>query len=80
MAYPERWKAILCVKPGITDPASIHYLKEEDMLACAQDPVKRYLDAILPNKLAIYEEYIRSRSFLGDINIIMKTLTSLIKI
>jgi lipopolysaccharide/colanic/teichoic acid biosynthesis glycosyltransferase len=79
-AYPERWEAILRVKPGITDPASIYYLKEEDMLSRAQDPVKRYRDAILPSKLAIYEEYIRSRSFLGDIKVIMRTLTSVLKI
>ncbi len=72
-AYPERWARVLTVKPGITDPASIVYRNEEDILARSSDPEKTYREEILPHKLDLYEEYVRTCSFWGDIGILMKT-------
>ena len=73
-AYPERWANVLTVKPGITDPASIYYRNEEKLLAQADDPVACYRDQILPHKLDLYEEYVRTRTFWGDIYLIFKTI------
>ena len=73
-AYPERWANVLTVKPGITDPASIYYRNEEKLLAQADDPVACYRDQILPHKLDLYEEYVRTRTFWGDIALIFKTI------
>lgn len=73
-AYPERWAKVLTVKPGITDPASIYYRNEEELLAQADDPVACYRDQILPHKLDLYEEYVRTRTFWGDIFLIFKTI------
>ena len=72
--YPERWAKVLTVKPGITDPASIYYRNEEELLAQADDPVACYRDQILPHKLDLYEEYVKSRTFWGDIILIFKTI------
>lgn len=77
-AYPERWAKVLAVRPGITDPASIYYRNEEELLAKADDPEAYYRDHILPHKLNLYEEYVRSRSFLGDIYLILKTIISIL--
>lgn len=77
-AYPERWAKVLTVKPGITDPASIYYRNEEELLAKADDPEAYYRDYILPHKLDLYEEYVRTRSFCGDICIIIKTISSVL--
>jgi len=74
--YPERWANVLKVKPGISDPASIYYRNEEELLARADDPEAYYKDHVLPHKLDLYEEYVRSRSFLGDIYLIFKTIFS----
>lgn len=73
-AYPLRWAKVLTVKPGITDPASIYYRNEEELLAQADDPVACYRDQILPHKLDLYEEYVRTRTFWGDIFLIFKTI------
>lgn len=73
-AYPERWVKVLTVKPGITDPASIYYRNEGELLAQADDPVACYRDRILPHKLDLYEEYVRTRTFWGDIALIFKTI------
>jgi len=72
-AYPERWARVLTVRPGITDPASIVYRHEEDILASSPDPERTYRDEVLPHKLDLYEEYVKTRSFWGDVWILMRT-------
>ncbi|MEI7817535.1 MAG: sugar transferase [Desulfuromonadales bacterium] len=78
--YPERWAKVLTVRPGITDPASIVYRDEEEILARSADPERAYRDEILPHKLSLYEEYVHTRSFFGDIGIIFKTLKVVLKV
>lgn len=72
--YPQRWQYVLSVKPGITDPASIEFRNEEEILAKSNDPEKTYKEVILPRKLELYEQYIKNRSFWGDIKILIKTV------
>ncbi|MDB4513359.1 sugar transferase [Akkermansiaceae bacterium] len=78
-AYPNRWQEILTVRPGITDPASIRFRNEEVILAEASDPEAEYREVILPQKLALYEEYVANASFLGDIALIFKTISIVIR-
>ena len=35
--YPERWRKVLSVRPGITDPASLTFRNEEELLASLPD-------------------------------------------
>ena len=76
--YPERWKVVLSVRPGITDPASIEFRHEEAMLATAADPERTYREAILPRKLEIAERYVRTRTFAGDLAVLLRTATSIL--
>ena len=71
--YPERWASIHRIRPGITDPASIEFRDEEAILARAEDPERLYCDVVLPRKLDLYEEYVRNRTFTGDLAILLKT-------
>ncbi|MFH1942352.1 MAG: sugar transferase [bacterium] len=77
--YPERWVTVHRVRPGITDPASLVYRNEEEILATAPEPEIVYRDVILPHKLTLYEKYVGSHSFFGDFGIIIKTFCSIIK-
>jgi lipopolysaccharide/colanic/teichoic acid biosynthesis glycosyltransferase len=70
---PERWMIVHSIRPGITDPASILFRNEEQILAASIDPERLYRQEILPRKLDHYEAYARSRSFLGDLAILWKT-------
>ncbi len=71
--YPERWAKVLEVRPGITDPASIQFRHEEEFLARSANPERTYRDVVLPQKLDLYEAYVRQQSFLGDLAILGKT-------
>jgi len=76
--YPDRWAYIHQVKPGITDYASIEYRFEEEILAKSKNPEETYKTDILPRKLALYEQYVREQSILVDLNIIYKTIRTLL--
>lgn len=72
--FPERWSKVLSIRPGITDPASISFRNEEELLAKAQDPEAEYRRHILPRKLDIYEDYVDNISFFRDIRILLATV------
>jgi lipopolysaccharide/colanic/teichoic acid biosynthesis glycosyltransferase len=67
---------VLAVPPGLTDPASIKYRNESELLARQSDPVQYYVDVIMPDKLALSAAYAASRSFWADIRIILATVRS----
>jgi lipopolysaccharide/colanic/teichoic acid biosynthesis glycosyltransferase len=71
--YKERYRNILVVRPGITDLASIHFRDEEEVLAQSQDPLREYLERVLPIKLDLADKYIQERSTFGDFAIIART-------
>nr|MBK9650426.1 sugar transferase [Bacteroidota bacterium] len=68
---------VLTVKPGITDYASILYSHENELLAKAADPEKEYIENIMPHKLQLNGEYIRTHNFLVDLKIIAKTVAKI---
>jgi lipopolysaccharide/colanic/teichoic acid biosynthesis glycosyltransferase len=77
-AFPERWAVIHTTRPGITDPASIVYRHEEELLSRAADPEAMYRQEILPRKLSLYETYVRTQTFWGDIHIILRTVAAVL--
>src|ERR1700736_866516 len=54
------WQSILSVRPGITNPASIAFRDEELLLERSCDPIRYYQDILLPAKLALNLEYIKT--------------------
>ena len=75
--YPERWRNVLLVKPGITDKASLKYNNEEQVLSGADDPENYYKERILPDKLKLYEEYLTNSCMYYDLGILFRTFGSL---
>lgn len=78
--YPAELRAVvLSVRPGITDTASLEYRDESRLLAEAADPERCYAEVILPAKLALSARYVQTRSFGGDIRLVLRTLRALIR-
>ena len=75
--YTAEEKAILTVRPGITDWASIWNSDEGAILAGAADPDQAYLELIRPEKLRLQLRYVRERSFKVDVRIIFQTMLKL---
>lgn len=69
-----QWRAVLSVRPGITDLATLMCRHEEEILSTLADPTKGYREKILPAKLRLNLEYQRSRTFLRDLKLLLLTL------
>jgi lipopolysaccharide/colanic/teichoic acid biosynthesis glycosyltransferase len=73
--YPPELKArVLAVRPGITDPASLEFVDEGELLARAADPEREYVEVILPRKLKAAAEYAEQASLGTDLRVIVRTL------
>ena len=77
--WTEEQMHVLDVRPGITDPASIKYRNENELLEAAEDPEKYYIETIMQEKIKLYLEYVEKSSFFYDIKIIFKTFWTIIK-
>ena len=64
---------VLDVRPGITDPASIKFRNENELMEKAEDPEKYYIEVIMQEKIKLYLEYVEKHSFWYDFGLIMKT-------
>ena len=70
---------VLDVRPGITDPASIKFRNENELMEKAKDPEKYYIEVIMQEKIRLYLEYVNCHSLFGDIVLIFKTFWVIVK-
>jgi lipopolysaccharide/colanic/teichoic acid biosynthesis glycosyltransferase len=68
------WQAVLQVRPGVTDLASLLYRDEETLLGSSGDPNVFYRESVLPAKLILNLGYLRFRSFTRDLGLILLTI------
>lgn len=71
---PDEKRAVLSVRPGMTDYGSLRFHDEGRLLAGSADPIQTYLDLIREPKVRAQLEYIRDQSLLLDIKIIFRTI------
>jgi len=75
--YTKEQKKVLEVRPGLTDVASIKYIKESELLAQSDNPEKLYIEKIMPDKLKLNLQYIENKSFWKDVRIVFQTIGKL---
>lgn len=75
--YTEDEKIILSVKSGITDYASIRF-KNLGNAVGKNNAQKVFIKKIRPEKNKLRVAYVKNRSFIGDINILLKTIIALL--
>jgi lipopolysaccharide/colanic/teichoic acid biosynthesis glycosyltransferase len=78
MYPPDARAEILSVRPGITDEAAIEFRDESEILGRSVDPERTYIEEILPRKIQLYKDYVRHRSLLSDLMIILRTLRRIV--
>ena len=69
---------VLDVRPGITDPASIKFRNENELMGQAENPEEYYINVIMQEKIKLYLEYVENASFLYDLRLIFKTFKVII--
>lgn len=80
--YVDYWTSeqmhVLDVRPGITDPASIKFRNENELMEKAEDPEDYYINVIMQEKIRLYLEYVQNASFWYDIKLVFQTFKVII--
>ncbi|MEO6567708.1 MAG: sugar transferase [Opitutaceae bacterium] len=72
--YSSAHRAVLAMRPGITDEASIEFRDEEKLLAAASNPQQFYIEYCMPRKIAVNLAYAERATLLSDVGIIFRTI------
>ena len=75
--YSQEQCKVLSVRPGLTDPASIEYINENELLAASTDPEKTYKEEVMPAKLKMNLAYLEKRNFISDLGLIFRTIAKI---
>ncbi len=70
---------VLAVRPGITDPASLAFSHEAELLAAASDPEREYREVILPAKLRLSADYAAAAGLATDLRLVLRTLARVVR-
>ena len=75
---PELRERVLSVRPGITDPASLLFIDEAELLRRAADPEREYIEVIMPKKLKCAADYAEHATLWTDLGLLARTLRVLL--
>lgn len=70
--FRPQYTIILQDRPGITDPASLAYRHEEQVL-CPDRLEQQYVSEVLPAKLALSLDYQQRRTLMSDLTVLLRT-------
>ncbi len=71
---------LLCLRPGITGPATLIYKNEAEILAQVSNPIEYNDQVIFPDKVRINLEYLEDCSFSQDLYYIWLTIKQIFSI
>jgi lipopolysaccharide/colanic/teichoic acid biosynthesis glycosyltransferase len=76
--YTEEQRRVLRARPGMTSLASVRYRNEQALLS-GDDWETRYIQQIMPDKLAIDLQYIERATLLSDLGVLWQTFLALFR-
>jgi lipopolysaccharide/colanic/teichoic acid biosynthesis glycosyltransferase len=75
------WQEVLMVRPGLTDPTTLSLRDEESLMAGVDgDPDRYYREALQPEKLRGYVDYLRRRTWKSDLGVIWRTILVILRL
>lgn len=78
--FAEAYIVLLAVRPGLTDPASMRYCRESELLGLVPDPLGYFKTVLTPNKLRISAAYLERATLLTDLGTFAGTALALFPI
>jgi lipopolysaccharide/colanic/teichoic acid biosynthesis glycosyltransferase len=79
--YDARQRRILDVRPGLSDPATLRYRNEEQILGRV-DPALRedfYIRDVMPKKIDLNLKYLDRAGFWSDLGVILATIGAILR-
>jgi lipopolysaccharide/colanic/teichoic acid biosynthesis glycosyltransferase len=75
--FRREYERLLEVRPGLTDPATIKYCRETELLALVPEPLKYFKTVVTPDKLRISQEYLERACVWSDFAVMIGTAMAL---
>ena len=76
--FKPAYEQLLKVRPGLTDPATLKYRRETEILEMVADPLEYFKTVVTPDKLRISQAYIQRATALTDLNVVLETALALL--
>jgi lipopolysaccharide/colanic/teichoic acid biosynthesis glycosyltransferase len=77
LEFCRAYEILLKVRPGLTDPATLKYCREAEMLATVAEPLRYFKRVVTPDKLRISEAYIQNANGWRDLCVMASTAKAL---
>jgi lipopolysaccharide/colanic/teichoic acid biosynthesis glycosyltransferase len=71
--FHRSYERLLEKRPGLTDPATLKYIRETEMLAAVRDPLRYFKSVVTPDKLLISRAYQERATVWSDLGVIAAT-------
>jgi lipopolysaccharide/colanic/teichoic acid biosynthesis glycosyltransferase len=78
LEFRSQYERLLAARPGLTDPATIKYCREVEILALVPDPLDYFKSVIVPDKLRISCAYLQSATVGSDLAVLIRTAIALL--
>jgi lipopolysaccharide/colanic/teichoic acid biosynthesis glycosyltransferase len=69
---------LLAARPGLTDPSTLKYCRETELMELVSDPLDYFKRVIMPDKLRLSLAYLKCATFRSDIGVLMRTAIALL--
>jgi len=75
--FRHAYRRLLVVRPGLTDPASIKYCREGELMARMSDQSRYFKTVLVPDKIRLSTAYMAKANVLTDVAILFQTFWAL---
>lgn len=72
--FKEVYKRLLEVRPGLTDPATLKYCDETEMLSRIPEPLEYFKAVVTPDKVRISQAYVLQANAWSDAGVLARTM------
>ena len=76
--YTAEQRRLLAFRPGITGPAALEFIDEERVLS-GGDGEAKYVEEVMPKKLALELRYVERATFASDLAILARTAARVLR-
>jgi lipopolysaccharide/colanic/teichoic acid biosynthesis glycosyltransferase len=76
--FKQDYALLLAVRPGLTDPATLKYCHESEVLALVPDPLRYFKTVVTPDKLRISRAYLQRANAFSDLGVMAGTVLALL--
>jgi lipopolysaccharide/colanic/teichoic acid biosynthesis glycosyltransferase len=77
LEFDAAYQRLLTARPGLTDPASLKYLRETEILSQVANPYTYFKTVVTPEKIRISQDYLEHATLWSDMVIVVRTALAL---